>query len=360
MSPRTIDAVSDQLATHFFYTNPNRLINGIAIGFLPEPDQAPPAENVQARLLIFVDTSAAKCEQDAIHAQVLEIAKEPRGPAHAFQIVRSSRFVALQTAQDVSVSPFAPLRFNVPLINAGSLGARVKIDRISRDYFLSSCHVLAFNGRVPLQIPILSPGLLDDATGGSTIGSRSYFVPIVDQPWPLPGRPARPGSPATSPGTPANVVDCALAEEPRGSHPAATLRAVTPATSIALGTPVTKMGRATGRTNSVVWIPSWKGPIDFSFGTRYFKSLVGTQDGHNVFASPGDSGSLITDLAQNHGMGLVMARGYIFDASNNFTAYQVLFCPLTTVAQSLVDVINNNLNPNPGLTPADLSFFVDR
>jgi hypothetical protein len=339
MNPRTIDAVSDLLATHFFHTNPNRLVNGIGIGFLPKGDQAPPPENVQARLLIFVDTSAAKCEQDAIHAQALEIAKEPRGHAHPLQIVRSSRFVALQSAQDVSVSPYVPPRFNVPPINAGTLGARVKIDRISRDYFLSSCHVLAFNGRVPIQIPILSPGLIDDSTGGSTVGSRSYFVPMDQS---------------------VNFVDCALAEEPRSSHPAAALQAVTPAASIPLGTHVTKMGRATGRTNSVVWISSWKGYIDFSFGTRYFEGLLGTKDDHTVFASPGDSGSLVTDLAQSQGMGLVMARGYEFDAANNFTTYHVLFCRLTTVAQSLVDAINNDLNPSPPLTAADLSFFVDR
>jgi hypothetical protein len=347
MSPRTIDAVRDQLAAHFFQTNPNRLVNGVGIGFLPEGDQVPPADKVQARLLIFVDTAAAKCEQDAIHAQALEIAKEPRGPAHPFQIVRTSRFVALQTPQDVSVSPFAPSRFNVPPISAGTLGARVKIDRISSDYYLSSCHVLTLNGRVPLQAPILSPGLLDDSTGGSITGSRSYFVPLVDQSWPLPAAPA-------------NFVDCALAEEPRGSHPTATLRAVTPVASVPLGTPVTKMGRATGRTNSVVWIPSWTGPIDFSFGTRFFQGLLGTQDGHNVFASPGDSGSLITDPAMSQGMGLVVARGYGFDTANNFATYFILFCPLTTVAQSLADVINRNLSLNPPLTAADLKFFVDR
>src|SRR5215467_1578259 len=123
MSPRTIDAVRKKLVAHFFQTNPNRLINGIAIGFLPEGDQAPNPEKVHARLLIYVDTSAAKCEQDAIHRQALEIAKEPRGHAHPVQIVRSSRFVALQ---DISVSPSAPSRFNVPQISAGTLGARVK------------------------------------------------------------------------------------------------------------------------------------------------------------------------------------------------------------------------------------------
>jgi hypothetical protein len=338
MSPRTIDAVRNELAAHFFQTNPNRLINGIAIGFLPEGDQAPNPEKVQARLLIYVDTSAAKCEQDAIHRQALEIAKEPRGHAHPVQIVRSSRFVALQ---EISVSPSAPSRFNVPQISAGTLGAIVKIDRISRDYIMSSCHVLAFNGRVPLQADILSPGLIDDSTGGSRIGKRSYFEPLIDQLF-------------------ANTVDCALAEEPRGSRPAATLRAVTPAASVPLGTQVTKMGRATGRTNSAVWVPTWQGPIDFSFGTRTFQGLLGTHDDHNVFASPGDSGALITDVAQTQGMGLVMARGYIFNAANNFTSYQVLFCTLTNVAQSLAGVINTALNPNPPLTVADLQFFVDR
>jgi hypothetical protein len=346
MSPRTIDAVRQELVTHFFQTNPTRLVNGIAIGFLPEGEQAPPAKNVQSRLLIFVDTSAAKCEQDAIQAQALEIAKEPRGTAHPLQIVRASRFIALRTPRDISVSPFDPLRFNVPLINAGTLGARVKVDRILRDYYLSSCHVLAFNGRVPLQAPVLTPGLLDDPTGGSITGSRSYFVPLVDQTWPLAGAPA-------------NSVDCAMAEEPRGSHPAARLRAVTPAASVPLGTRVTKMGRATGKTNSTVWILSWSGAIDFSFGTRYFQGLLGTQDGHTVFASPGDSGSLITDPGQSQGMGLVMARSYGFDAANNFATYFILFCPLTIVAQSLAEVINNNLSPNPPLTGADLKFFVD-
>jgi len=121
------------------------------------------------------------------------------------------------------------------------------------------------------------------------------------------------------------------------------------------------MGRATGRTNSFLWMmPSWQGAIDFSFGTRYFQGLMGTQDGHNVFASPGDSGSLITDPTQSQGLGLVMARAYGFDAGNNFTTYYVLFCPLTTVAQSLADVINKDLKPNPPLIPDDLKFFVDR
>jgi hypothetical protein len=78
-----------------------------------------------------------------------------------------------------------------------------------------------------------------------------------------------------------------------------------------------------------------------------------------VFASPGDSGSVITDVAQNNGLGLVVARGYGFDTLNNFTTYFILICPLPAVAQGLADVMNQDLRPNPPLTGGDLKFYVD-
>jgi len=172
---------------------------------------------------------------------------------------------------------------------------------------------------------VVSPGPLDDVGAGSVVETASLFVPRQAPAWPL--QPA-----------PANLADCALADVavavptttgPLGVY-AAPAPGVTPAPF-----PISKTGRTTGTTHSQVRIFHWHGYIDFPFGTYYFEEMMGTHDGHNIFAAPGDSGSVAVDAQGKVGIGLLTARGYEFDTNDEFDSYIILMCSLESVRTEL-------------------------
>jgi len=317
----------ENLVKEYFHDNPNPRVNGVAIGYLP-PDESP-------QILIFVDPSAAECERQTIEQRFQAIAPNlPHAPLWA------SRFVGLRVPTGASISSYDPFEYNLPPVTAGTLGAVV--DVAGARYILSSNHVLAQNGRVAPQAPVVEPGPSDDPNVGTVIGAQSHFVSL------LPSGP-------TVPGSQPNLVDCALAEV-TGKINAPTSVDVfpfpfpsrTPPPPFPPRIPVTKTGRTTQTTNSTIMIFRWTGYIDFSFGTYYFQELFGTYDENQpakptspavVFAAPGDSGALAVGATAGQGVGLVTARGYVFDGSNLFKAYVILICSLDLVRGGLATLL---------------------
>jgi len=163
------------------------------------------------------------------------------------------------------------------------------------------------------------------------IGALSHVVKLNAPPWPLNGTTE----------DQANKVDCALAEV------TGAIDAPTPVEVLSIGPsptpiPVTKMGRTTLKTDSLVSVFDWDGFIDYSFGTYYFAGFLGAYDEPQtspsgtriVFAEPGDSGALVVNT-QGQGVGLITARAYVFDDSGQFTATIILMCSLSAVRDAL-------------------------
>jgi hypothetical protein len=300
-----IDEDHAKLVKQYFQNPGNPLVNAVAIGYLPG-DESP-------QILIFVDPSVADCDRTAIDGA----APSPH------KLLRAGRFVGLQTQTGASVSPYDPFRYNLPPFAAGTLGAVV--DAGGKQYVLSSNHVLAHNGRVPQATPVATLGPLDDANVGSVIATRSDFVELQAPGWPLKGAPP-------------NLVDCALAEVTApitSATPIDVFASPSPGTTPSQTIPITKNGRSTGMTQSQIRIFHWAGYIDFSFGIYYFEEMMGTYDGHNMFAAPGDSGSLAVD-SQGLGVGLITARGYVFDPTpDQFASHIILTCALDSVRSEL-------------------------
>jgi hypothetical protein len=324
----------DNLVSEFFEDHPNSLVNGVAVGYLPG-DESP-------EIVVFVDPTAAKCEREAIDQTLQEVA-----PGQPHTLLRASRFVALSSLGERSISPFAPFRYNLPPVIAGTLGAVVKAGGLS--YALTSNHVLAHNGRARQNTPVALPGPLDDANGGSLIARRSDFVELKAPGWPILG-------------TPTNLVDCALAEgigalsssspRPIGvfPYPFSVQAAGVPGANpprIPRPIPIDKSGRTTGFTSSKISLFRLCGHIDMSFGLYHFRELMGTYDGvppgtaptspAPVFAAPGDSGALA--VSGNDGVGLITARGYVFNKSGQFAAYVILICSLDLVQRALIPFV---------------------
>ena len=329
---------------HAFRDAPTPWINGTAIGYLSNIHKQP-------GIFILVDPSAPECERAGIQERVGAKAR----------MLRVSRFIGLQTSSPTtpgnSVGTYAPFRYNLPPVNAGTLGAQVVVN--GQEYILSSNHVLAHNGRARKGTPITVPGAIDELTAGPVVAKRSYFVPLQfsAEPlsWPSQGPP--------------NFADCALALEsqprPAGSA-TGVLPSITSLTSADLVTlsqaTVKKRGRATGETTSRVRLFDLRGYIGFTFGTCYFEGMVGTYDDDRaIFAAPGDSGSVaVVDQSapgqfRGQAVGLITARAYVFDNSDNFIGYIIAMCPMATVADELARVMSPVQGRN--LTKGDFEFF---
>jgi hypothetical protein len=122
-------------------------------------------------------------------------------------------------------------------------------------------------------------------------------------------------------------------------------------------------GLPTPTTSGNVTLYQWHGPIDLSFGTYQFDQMLGFEqlippnDHRDIFAVPGDSGTMVVvdSGAQSFGgmgVGLLTARSFIFDPSgNHFQGYVFLMCALDSVAEDLANEMN--------LKKSDLKFFKD-
>src|SRR5215831_13028901 len=117
-------------------------------------------------ILVFVEP-AADCELQALWEQI-----QSKIPGEPFRLLITGRFVGLQATTGHSVSIYAPRRYNVPPVSAGTAGAIV--DAGGKKYIIGSNHVLAFNGRALPDTAVAAPGTLDDRKGGVVIGRRSF------------------------------------------------------------------------------------------------------------------------------------------------------------------------------------------
>jgi hypothetical protein len=294
------------IAKHFLEAQPNPWVNGVAIGIDPQRrGEGPP------QILVFVNP-AAGCELNEIERFAREQGAVP---------VRTSRFVGLAALGD-PVSYYAPFRYNLPPVSVGTAGAIVRAG--GDQYILSSNHVLAHNGRAQPTTPIVSPGPLEDPTWGQVVGELAYWVELQPPTWPFSG-------------TPKNLADCALARL-TGTIPASPTALSLLAGPLTIPTTVTRIQR--GNPSNVDGLASMflaDVYIDFTFGTYAFSGMIGVA-GRQPFAVPGDSGSMAT-ASGGQGIGLVTARAYTFDASDNFNGYIVLLSPLTAVRDGLLAAI---------------------
>jgi hypothetical protein len=301
------------------------LVTSIGIGALPAPEggAAPPPQ----KIVLFVEPVAA-CQLDSL-AQTVNKAVGDR-----FILLPSGRFVGQHITPGDSISPYVPSRYNVPRVTAGTFGPVV--DASGKRHVLSCNHVVAYNGRVHGRTPIVDPGTLDDWNGFSVIASRTQFVKLKPAAWPV----TQSQGPANM-----NTVDCALAELGPAGH--GTLGPLPPGAPAAVPTTtdVHKNGRTTGLTQGTLGIFDWEGFIDLSFGTFYFRRLVGVLGkGPGPFAAPGDSGAAVIEDASGAPVGMVVARVYSSGTfvpgapvplGGPFQGYIVLMCSISEIAAEL-------------------------
>ncbi|RWA19971.1 hypothetical protein MELE44368_18850 [Mycolicibacterium elephantis DSM 44368] len=130
------------------------------------------------------------------------------------------------------------------------------------------------------------------------IGRLAYVVPIEG-------------------GTSENVVDCALATLDTGVD--VDLRSIDNQGELsgtvepdwfdetAVGQKVAKVGRSTGLTMGTVTVLSFIGDIDYSVGLRSFTDMLEIEGDGGLFASDGDSGSLVYTVADRRAIGMIIA-----------------------------------------------------
>jgi hypothetical protein len=322
-----------EILVNYFFANPGAfsLVAGIGVGVPPDSEIAP-------QVLVFVEP-APDCELDKLWQEINT--QMPAG--ETFLMLKTGRFLPL-AATGISIGVYAPRRFNVPPVSAGTCGAIVKASN-NRQYLLTCNHNLAFNGRARPRSKVTAPGTLDDSKGGVHVASLGQFVELQPSDW----RPWTPTPPQVT--AYPNLVDCALAElTPAGITYFGTPVPINVVSTAVTGpVPVKKTGRTTGTTQSTLCIWSASTYIDFSFQTSYFSGLLGAvgvaqrNPRQYAFAALGDSGSLAT--ANGEALGLIMARAYCSGVYSpivlppglaaNFVGYVVLMCPMDSVRQEL-------------------------
>jgi hypothetical protein len=232
------------------------------------------------------------------------------GTCHLPILSKSARRTLHSPGSKISVNTNSP---NVNRSAVGTLGAVVR-DEDGTQYILGCNHTLAVNGRVPRGSVIVSAEFVGR---GTSLATRDAFIDLkADAP---------------------NKADCALARLilkpkkevgstfPRGTY---SLRSGAPALA-ARGMKVQKVGGATGHTLGTVVDVDADLYVTFSFGTYRFENQVMIDGGDdNVFATPGDSGSIVADIG-----GKPEARAMIYAASGQFA----VACPLR-------DALNKQLN----------------
>lgn len=201
-------------------------------------------------------------------------------------------------------------------VTAGTLGTCVYDESAfpgvpRRYYILSNNHVLANSNDANIGDPILQPGRADGGTFPADVVARlSRFVPIK---YMLPNQPA-----------PMNYVDAAIAEGnfedlDRRIHWVGHLRGMNPGPTPSLR--VQKCGRTTNYSTGMV--QNINATVDVNYGSgrvaRFARQILTTG-----MSSPGDSGSLISDLDQR-------AVGLLFAGSDKVTVIN----PIALVQQLL-------------------------
>jgi len=181
---------------------------------------------------------------------------------------------------------------------AGTLGAIV--GRGTKRFLLSNSHVLARAGKASKGEPILYPGPADNGTlKANDVANLTQFTPF------------KVGSSFT------NRVDAALAEVRRErlksiNYKIEAVKGVPQVIAPARGMRVVKLGRTTGRTESVIRDVHFRILVDYDgVGTVGFHDQVLC----DTYTKGGDSGSLVVDKAGGRIVGLHFAgsdKGSVF------------------------------------------------
>jgi hypothetical protein len=223
-------------------------------------------------------------------------------------------------APDRCVQPGAPIRVktDAPNVNSGftgTLGARLT-GRPGEYYILGCNHVLAVNGRVPPETPVVSAGLVSDLRNFARVSVK--FEPIKRS--------------AT------NIVDCAAAMltdpelvrpyfpvDEKKKEPMIILRSPEPI-SPQLGVRVKKYGAVTQLTEGTIVDIDAELYVEYSFGTfRFGRQVIIDAGKGKEFAAQGDSGSLVVDSTAQQ------ATGLLFAASGRYA----IACPMSEVLRRL-------------------------
>jgi hypothetical protein len=219
---------------------------------------------------------------------------------------------------------------------SGTLGAVLDEVNGKRRFLLSNNHVMAVNGRVPVNSYIVSPGP-EDGPGMNPKSIGTFLDCIVLK------------------HNENNYVDCAVAELIDGSVSA----------KLPNGSTVTyygqqsdrrsvyKFGKSTGLTTGKAVDFHADILVDYSFGTFRFVDQILIDGGSTDFAADGDSGSLVVaDLnGSNPSAGtstdtsvrMVEAMGLVFAPAGRYTAV----CPISKVLDALERKLDISLRFSP-------------
>ncbi|MPQ44109.1 trypsin-like serine protease [Clostridium tarantellae] len=182
---------------------------------------------------------------------------------------------------------------------AGTAGCLVYDDK--NYYILSNNHVMAELNSLPINTPIIQPGLID---GGNSekdiIAYLSKFVAI--------------NLPKNSSKMPLNHVDCAIAKITSEVHYNSYVETIgfPKGISIAdMGEPIKKSGRTTGYVKGKIITTNTTILVGYNNTEALFKDQIIT----TPISAPGDSGSALLNNS-NYVVGLVFAGGYNFSVAN--------------------------------------------
>lgn len=206
------------------------------------------------------------------------------------------------------------IRPNVDQGAGGTLGAVVK-DAHNNNYILSCNHVLAVNGRVPLEgASIVTPALSN--TPHKIADPSKWFIPLED-------------------GT-SNCVDCAIVPAGNDVVPnfrTTTLDAKDPIGEADRGQKVQKDGAVTGLTHGTIVDLNADLFVQYRFGAFLLRDQIIIDGGDgNDFAADGDSGTVVVN-AEHQAVGLVFAEAGRFAVA----------CPLADVFEQLSALVGSTL-----------------
>jgi hypothetical protein len=203
------------------------------------------------------------------------------------------------------IGPGLPIRFQTtrPNVNQRAIGTLGAVLRYDDEYYILSCnHVLAVDGRVPADTPIVTVEVRSLEI--ARFPGNGYFVPI--------------GGASVSP------ADCALATVTLG----ALREAFVPVGKLEPipDMKVKKYGAITGLTTGTIIDTVVDARVDYSIGTFRFNDhiLIAGDDGKE-FAWEGDSGSIVVESKTEQPVAMVFAE----------TGRYAFACPLSTIFREL-------------------------
>ena len=257
-------------------------------------------------------------------------------PTDVIEIGRLGRIGRVKLREDLTekdpIAPGSPIRLqtSAPNVNSGTAGTLgAVVEGRGYRYILSCNHILAVNGRVPTDAGIVSGASIEVDTPRENVATPTpYYVGIArNQP---------------------NDVDCALgliadSGKVQTGFPDKIGKPQFPSGNVCyspeIGTRVVKFGAVTGLTYGNVVDVNADFFVDYSFGTFRFADQIvidGSIKGQesDVFASEGDSGSIVFVDADKRAIGMIFAEADRF----------ALACPLQKVRNQFKEKFSLDLN----------------